>query len=162
MDRKRWLSMKNYSAKFLVIRVEIYFTGAITKEPQGLIQTGKGNHAPAGLPGADIIKAGDIFWMEEKKRAELADALNRAVETIKIGLSPAEREDLLVELELFVEWLEPLKQSDTSGIAPLLFAHDRVNAMRKDEAEAGNLDNIREASPGFDDGFYPAPRIIEQ
>ena len=100
--------------------------------------------------------------MEDKKRAELADALNSAVEAIKVGLSSEERDELLVELGLFIEWLEPLKQSDVSGIDPMLFAHDRVNALRKDEAEAGNLDNIREASPGFEDGFYPVPRIIEQ
>lgn len=92
---------------------------------------------------------------------ELKEALEQAIRVIKIEIDPGGQEQLLGELECFLGWLEPLRQVDTNDVDPLLFGHVSANVMREDQAVAGELTDLRNTAPNFDDGFYQVPPIIE-
>jgi len=92
---------------------------------------------------------------------ELKEALEQAIRVIKIEIDPAEQEQLLGELSLYLDWLEPLRQADTGDVDPLIFGHVSVNVLREDQAVTSELTDLRDAAPNFDDGFYQVPPIIE-
>jgi aspartyl-tRNA(Asn)/glutamyl-tRNA(Gln) amidotransferase subunit C len=92
---------------------------------------------------------------------ELKEALEQAIRVIKIEIDPGGQEQLLGELKCFLGWLEPLRQVDTNDVDPLLFGHVSANVMREDQAVAGELTDLRNTAPNFDDGFYQVPPIIE-
>ncbi len=92
---------------------------------------------------------------------ELKEALVQAIRVIKIEIDPAEQEQLLGELNRYIDWLEPLQQADTNDVDPLLLGHVSVNVLREDQSIASELTDLRDAAPNFDDGFYQVPPIIE-
>lgn len=92
---------------------------------------------------------------------ELKEALEQAIRVIKIEIDPAGQEQLLGDLSRFLDWLEPLRQTDTGDVDPLLFGHVSANVLREDQAVASELTDLRKAAPNFEDGFYQVPPIIE-
>ncbi len=87
--------------------------------------------------------------------------LKKAIRIIKIEISPTEQDELNEELNNFLHWLEPMVDLDTGGTEQILFSHDAVNVLRKDDPRQGALAELQEAAPNFAGGFYLVPRIIE-
>ncbi len=92
---------------------------------------------------------------------DIAEGLDKAVDTIKLEIEPQERARLLNELTKLLTWLEPLTSVDTSGTKAVLVGHNAVNAWRDDRAEAGEVEALQEAAPYFEERFYSVPPIIE-
>ncbi|HED23919.1 MAG TPA: Asp-tRNA(Asn)/Glu-tRNA(Gln) amidotransferase subunit GatC [Firmicutes bacterium] len=87
--------------------------------------------------------------------------LEKAIRTIKIAVSDAEKEKLLVGLNDFLHWLEPVRETDTTGVDPVFFSHGTVNILRDDRPETADTAALRRAAPNFDEGFYRVPPIID-
>jgi aspartyl/glutamyl-tRNA(Asn/Gln) amidotransferase C subunit len=92
---------------------------------------------------------------------ELKEALEQAIRVVKIEIDHAGQEKLLKELNLFLNWLEPLQKADTGDVDPLLFGHVSANVLRDDQAVMGDLSRLRKVAPNFEGGFYQVPPIIE-
>ncbi len=87
--------------------------------------------------------------------------LDKAIEAIKIGVSDPERNQLHIELDQFLDWLEPMLGVDTGDQEGLLFSHDAVNVLREDSPRQSDPAEIQEAAPSFAGGFYLVPKIME-
>jgi aspartyl/glutamyl-tRNA(Asn/Gln) amidotransferase C subunit len=92
---------------------------------------------------------------------ELLEELDKAVNVIKIEITSEEKEELAVELSIFLEWLEPLLAIDTGDVDQVLIGHGAVNVLRDDKVQSGELDELQKAASNFDQGFYQVPPVIE-
>jgi aspartyl/glutamyl-tRNA(Asn/Gln) amidotransferase C subunit len=92
---------------------------------------------------------------------ELLEELDKAVNVIKIEITSGEKEELAVELSIFLKWLEPLLAIDTGDVDQVLIGHEAVNVLRDDKVQSGELDELQKAASNFDQGFYQVPPVIE-
>ncbi len=91
----------------------------------------------------------------------VTDGLEKAIKAIKIGVSSTEQEQLYLELEEFLAWLDPLLEVDTAETGQLLFGHDAVNVLKGDYPRQSDLAELQEAAPNFAGGFYLVPKVME-
>ncbi len=88
-------------------------------------------------------------------------SFEKAVKTTKVELSEHEQESLYQQLDIFMRWLEPLLEIDTSEIEPMLLGHNVANVTREDTAYKGVMAELQEAAPEFAEGYYLVPPVIE-
>ncbi len=87
--------------------------------------------------------------------------LNRAIGAVKISFNDLEKEKLLVELNRFITWLDPLVNLDTGDAKESHFSHGAINVLRDDCPGDKVLAEVQEAATNFAGGFYHVPRIID-
>ena len=92
---------------------------------------------------------------------EVRDALDRAVNVIKIEVTGEERKQLAAEMKSFFRWIEPLLAIDTAGIRQVLNCHGALNVMREDKAQQGKINELQKTAPNFEESLYQVPAIIE-
>ncbi len=87
--------------------------------------------------------------------------LDKAIMSVKINISPEEREDLAGDLAKLVDWLKPLISAATGDASEKLFSQSEVNVWREDSPEPGSLTKLQKTASAVEDGFYSVPSIIE-
>jgi len=81
----------------------------------------------------------------------------------KLKLGESERQEIAEDLEKMLNMVDKLSEIDTEGVEPLLYMHDEVNVLRKDEVsdvldkEAG-LSN----APKRIGDYFAVPKIIKK
>ena len=80
----------------------------------------------------------------------------------RIGMSDAEIEALVPELNNILGWVEQLSEVDTDGVEPLATVIDQKLRLRDDVIIEGNIrDEILANAPGAQHGFFAVPKVIE-
>ena len=80
----------------------------------------------------------------------------------RIGMSDAEIEALVPELNNILDWVEQLGEVDTDGIEPLTAVIDQKLRLRDDEVTEGNIrDAVLANAPDAQHGFFAVPKVIE-
>ncbi|HEX8839126.1 MAG TPA: Asp-tRNA(Asn)/Glu-tRNA(Gln) amidotransferase subunit GatC [Sphingomicrobium sp.] len=80
----------------------------------------------------------------------------------RIGMSDAEIDALVPELNNILGWVEQLAEVNTDGVEPLTAVIEQKLRLREDQITDGN---IREAvlanAPEAQHGFFAVPKVIE-
>jgi aspartyl-tRNA(Asn)/glutamyl-tRNA(Gln) amidotransferase subunit C len=80
----------------------------------------------------------------------------------RIGMSDAEIEALVPELNNILGWVEQLGEVDTDGVEPLTAVIDQQLRLRDDVVNDGNIrDEILANAPEAQHGFFAVPKVIE-
>ena len=80
----------------------------------------------------------------------------------RIGMSDAEIEALVPELNNILGWVEQLSEVDTDGVEPLATVIDQKLRLRDDVIiEGNNRDEILANAPDAQHGFFAVPKVIE-
>ena len=80
----------------------------------------------------------------------------------RIGMSDAEIEALVPELNNILGWVEQLSEVDTDGVEPLATVIDQKLRLRDDVIIEGNIrDEILANAPDAQHGFFAVPKVIE-
>ena len=80
----------------------------------------------------------------------------------RIGMSDAEIEALVPELNNILGWVEQLSEVDTDGVEPLATVIDQKLRLRDDLVTEGNIrDEILANAPDAQHGFFAVPKVIE-
>jgi len=80
----------------------------------------------------------------------------------RIRLAEAELEPLAGELSQILDWVEQLKEVDTTGVAPMASAEAARLLMREDEVTDGGCpDAILGNVPRAARGFFAVPKVVE-
>jgi aspartyl-tRNA(Asn)/glutamyl-tRNA(Gln) amidotransferase subunit C len=92
--------------------------------------------------------------------------IDRLAHLARLGLAPAERERLQLQLNGFFTIVEKMRAVDTSGITPLAHPTDIMAdvALRlRDDvaAEANQREANQRNAPALEDGLFLVPRVIE-
>jgi len=80
----------------------------------------------------------------------------------RMEFEPAQLKELSLQLKDILDFIDQLKELDTSGIAPTSHILEIKNVMRADQpaASLSNSDAVANA-PDKDDGFFVVPKVIE-
>ena len=92
--------------------------------------------------------------------------IDRLAHLARLGLAPAERERLQLQLNGFFTIVEKMRAVDTSGITPLAHPTDiMVDVALRLRDDVAAEPNQREANqrnaPALEDGLFLVPRVIE-
>lgn len=69
---------------------------------------------------------------------------------------------LAVEVNAIMDFVEQLRQVDTTGVRPLFHPFDLHQRLRADEiTEKDCSEQLAEIAPLFEDGFYLVPKVID-
>ena len=80
----------------------------------------------------------------------------------RIGMSDAEIEAMVPEINNVLGWVEQLGEVDTDGIEPLASVVDQKMRLRDDVVDAGNIrDEVLANAPEAQHGFFAVPKVIE-
>jgi aspartyl-tRNA(Asn)/glutamyl-tRNA(Gln) amidotransferase subunit C len=80
----------------------------------------------------------------------------------RIGMSDAEIEALVPELNNILGWVEQLGEVDTDGVDPLTAVIDQKLRLRDDVINDGNIrDEVLANAPEAQHGFFAVPKVIE-
>jgi aspartyl-tRNA(Asn)/glutamyl-tRNA(Gln) amidotransferase subunit C len=80
----------------------------------------------------------------------------------RIGMSDAEIEALVPEINNILGWVEQLGEVNTDGVEPLATVIDQKMRLRDDAVTAGNIrDEILANAPEAQHGFFAVPKVIE-
>ena len=80
----------------------------------------------------------------------------------RIGMSDAEVEALVPEINNILGWVEQLGEVDTDGVEPLTAVIDQKLRLRDDVVNDGNIrDQVLANAPEAQHGFFAVPKVIE-
>src|SRR3954467_5557618 len=80
----------------------------------------------------------------------------------RIGMSDAEIDALVPELNNILGWVEQLGEVDTDGGEPLTAVIDQKLRLRDDVVNDGNIrDEVLANAPEAQHGFFAVPKVIE-
>jgi len=80
----------------------------------------------------------------------------------RIGMSDAEIEALVPELNNILGWVEQLGEVDTDGVEPLKAVIDLKLRLRDDVVTVDDIrDEVLANAPDAQHGFFAVPKVIE-
>lgn len=89
--------------------------------------------------------------------------IDQVAKLARIRLKPAERERLSRELGSILEYVEQLKQVDTSKVPETSHVLDLTNVFRKDEVKPSAVrDEVLEHAPAREGNFFKVPKVVER
>ena len=81
----------------------------------------------------------------------------------QLQFSEKEKEDIKIDLEKMIGFIEQLQKVDTDNVEPLIHISDAVNVLRADEIKGSVV--VEEAlknAPNNDDLFFTVPKVIKK
>jgi aspartyl-tRNA(Asn)/glutamyl-tRNA(Gln) amidotransferase subunit C len=80
----------------------------------------------------------------------------------RIGMSDAEIDAMVPELNNILGWVEQLAEVNTEGVEPLATVIDQQLRLRQDAVTDGNIrDKVLANAPEAQHGFFAVPKVIE-
>lgn len=80
----------------------------------------------------------------------------------RIGMSDAEIEALVPEINNILGWVEQLSEVNTEGVEPLATVIDQKLRLREDVVNDGNIrEEVLANAPEAQHGFFAVPKVIE-
>jgi aspartyl-tRNA(Asn)/glutamyl-tRNA(Gln) amidotransferase subunit C len=80
----------------------------------------------------------------------------------RIGMSDAEIEALVPELNNILGWVEQLGEVNTDGVEPLIAVIDQKLRLRDDVVDDGDIrQDVLANAPEAQHGFFAVPKVIE-
>ena len=92
-----------------------------------------------------------------------SEMIDRLAQLAKLKFSEEEKKELKTDLERMIEFVEKLKEVDTTGIEPLLHITDAVNVLREDEVKQTiTKEEALLNAPLTDGNFFKVPKVIKK
>lgn len=105
-----------------------------------------------------------LFLLQKQHTMQVNDELvDHLAHLARLSFSPEEKEDIRVDLQKMISFIEKLGEVDTEGVEPLLFMSDEVNVLREDVVQ-GSI-STKEAlmnAPRHDGEFFKVPKVIKK
>ena len=92
-----------------------------------------------------------------------SEMIDRIANLARLKFFEEEKIALTTDLERMIEFVEKLKEVDTTGVEPLLHITDAVNVLREDEVK--QTISKKEAllnAPVTDGNFFKVPKVIKK
>lgn len=81
----------------------------------------------------------------------------------RLELKEEEKEEMKIELEKMIGFIDKLNELDTTGVEPLLHMSENVDIFRNDEVK-GQISNeeVFKNAPLHDNSFFKVPKVIKK
>ena len=91
-----------------------------------------------------------------------AATVRRIAHLARIAVAENELENLRVELNAILAFVEQLAEVDVEGVEPMTSVTPMTMKMREDEVTDGGIrDDVLKNAPATEDGFFLVPKVVE-
>lgn len=91
-----------------------------------------------------------------------ADTVRRVARLARLAVAEDEVEDLRVELNAILAFVDELAEVDIDGVEPMTSVTPMAMKMRRDEVTDGGIaDAIMANAPASEDHFFLVPKVVE-
>jgi aspartyl-tRNA(Asn)/glutamyl-tRNA(Gln) amidotransferase subunit C len=91
-----------------------------------------------------------------------ADTVRRVAHLARLAVAEGEVEDLRVELNAILAFVDELAAVDIDGVEPMTSVTPMAMQMRKDKVTDGGIaDAIMANAPASEDHFFLVPKVVE-
>jgi len=81
----------------------------------------------------------------------------------RLEIKPEEKDSIKEELKKMITFIEKLNELDTTGVEPLLFMTDEMNAFRDDNVEGSvSREDALKNAYSKDGQFFKVPKVIHK
>lgn len=88
--------------------------------------------------------------------------VRRIAALARIEVPEAELDAVAGQLSGILNWIEQLKEVDTTGVLPMTGGTDLALALRADRVTDGNqAEKVLANAPDSQDGFFAVPKVVE-
>jgi aspartyl-tRNA(Asn)/glutamyl-tRNA(Gln) amidotransferase subunit C len=92
-----------------------------------------------------------------------SEMIDRIAHLARLKFSEEEKTALRTDLERMIEFVEKLKEVNTTGVEPLLHITDAVNVLREDEVrQTISKEDALLNAPVTDGNFFKVPKVIKK
>lgn len=80
----------------------------------------------------------------------------------RLEFDPAKEQEMLQDLNKILDWMEKLRELDTSAVEPLLHMSEEVNVLRPDEVRMviTHEEGLKNA-PRKDSDYFRVPKVLD-
>lgn len=90
------------------------------------------------------------------------DEVRRIARLARLQFDPEEEQRLAVEMSAILDYMETLKELDTTDVPPMSHVLDLTNVARPDEVKQRiTRDEALKNAPESDGAFFRVPKVIE-
>jgi len=90
------------------------------------------------------------------------ETVRRIARLARIAVAPGEAEEIVVELNAILAFVDQLREVDVAGVAPMTSVTPMTLKQRPDIVTEGDIaDDILRNAPARADHFFIVPRVIE-
>ncbi len=95
---------------------------------------------------------------------EVNDALvDNLAKLSRLQFNDQEKEIIKKDLQRMIEFVDKLKELDTTGVEPLMHMSDSVNVMREDKVQGSiSREEALKNAPDSDGVFIKVPKVIDR
>jgi len=95
---------------------------------------------------------------------EVNDALvDNLAKLSRLQFNEQEKEIIKTDLQRMIEFVDKLKELDTSGVEPLMHMSDSANVLREDKVQGSiSREEALKNAPDSDGVFIKVPKVIEK
>ncbi|QIX60713.1 Asp-tRNA(Asn)/Glu-tRNA(Gln) amidotransferase subunit GatC [Hymenobacter lutimineralis] len=88
--------------------------------------------------------------------------LRQLAHLARLEFDPAKEQQMLGDLNKILDWVDQLRQLDTTDVEPLVHLSHEINVLRPDEAHnsISHADGLRNA-PRKDSDYFRVPKVLE-
>ena len=91
-----------------------------------------------------------------------SDDVKRVAKLARLGLTEAETNETLTQLNSILALVDQMQQTNTDGVAPLAHPLELKQTLRADEVtEMDQREKFQNSAPQADAGLYLVPRVVE-
>lgn len=81
----------------------------------------------------------------------------------RLELKEAEKEEMKIELQKMIGFIDKLNELDTTGVEPLLHMSENVDIFRNDEVSGQiSKEDVFKNAPLHDGNFFKVPKVIKK
>lgn len=81
----------------------------------------------------------------------------------KLNFSEEEKEAFIKDFTRILQFVDKLKEVDTTGVEPLLYISDEVNVLREDvHQETITKEEALKNAPVKDSDYFKVPKVIQK
>ena len=95
---------------------------------------------------------------------EVNDALvDNLAKLSRLQFNEQEKEIIKTDLQRMIEFVDKLKELDTSGVEPLMHMSDSANVLREDKVQGSiSREEALKNAPDSDGVFIKVPKVIDR
>ncbi|WP_367916470.1 Asp-tRNA(Asn)/Glu-tRNA(Gln) amidotransferase subunit GatC [Leadbetterella sp. DM7] len=87
--------------------------------------------------------------------------IKKVAHLARLELTPEEENQLSVDIEQILAWIDQLDEVNTEGVEPVIHMHDNINAYREDEPHNDlTRDEALLNAPQKEGGYFKVVKVI--
>jgi aspartyl-tRNA(Asn)/glutamyl-tRNA(Gln) amidotransferase subunit C len=91
------------------------------------------------------------------------ETLHKVAHLARLNIKPEEEEKLQQDMGEILDWVDQLREVDTTGVAPLTHMTEETNVLREDVVEPSiDKDKVLKNAPQTDGDHFQVPKVLKR